>query len=136
MPRKIYKYNQSKATATFILYANEGKLAVKYKFEHGNPIANVPARCALTSEFAQNLLEQSSIFKKKIVVLERTISDGAKPSKSEKTLKHVDDVTTLSQAIDYIANNYGAVVKTEVAAKSFAEKKGFDFPNLGKTDDE
>jgi hypothetical protein len=130
MPRKIYKYNQPNATATFILYANEGKLAVKYKFEHGNPIANVPARLALESEFAQNLLENSPIFKKKIVVLEKVINDGEPAAKTEKTVKHIEEVKNISEAIDYLANTYGLVCKTAKAVKDTAAKKGIDFPNL------
>lgn len=127
--KKIYRLNQRKTTATFTLTANNGKVTVGYKFDHGNPILNVPPRLALDSEFAQDLLEGSPLFKRRIVVLERTIKDG-EGKKVEKVTNHVKGVTNVAQAVDYIANTYAVQVKTTKQAVEFAQKHGFDFPDL------
>lgn len=127
--KKIYKLNQAKTTATFTLTTNGGKMTVGYKFQDGNPIVGVPARLALDNQFAQDLLESSPLFKRRIVVLERTIKDE-EPQKNDKKLAHVKGVTNVAQAVDYIANTYGVTVKTTKQAVEFAAKHGFDFPEM------
>ena len=129
MSRKIYRLNQRKTTATFTLSTNNGKVSVGYKFDHGNPILNVPPRLALNSEFAQNLLEDSLLFKRRIVVLERTMK-AETPVKEEEIINHVKGVTNVAQAVDYIANTYAVQVKTTKEAVAFAKKHGFDFPDM------
>jgi hypothetical protein len=129
MSRKIYRLNQRKTTATFTLSTNNGKVSVGYKFDHGNPILNVPPRLALNSEFAQNLLEDSLLFKRRIVVLERTMK-AETPVKEEEIMNHVKGVTNVAQAVDYIANTYAVQVKTTKEAVAFAKKHGFDFPDM------
>lgn len=129
MSRKIYRLNQRKTTATFTLSTNNGKVSVGYKFDHGNPILNVPPRLALNSEFAQNLLEGSLLFKRRIVVLERTMK-AETPVKEEEIMNHVKGVTNVAQAVDYIANTYAVQVKTTKEAVAFAKKHGFDFPDM------
>lgn len=132
--KKIYRLNQRKTSATFTLTTNGGKMTVGYKFDHGNPILNVPARLALDNEFAQNLLESSVIFKRRIVVLERTIKDGEK-KEAKKVTNHVKGVTNVAQAVDYIANTYAVQVKTTKQAIEFAQKHDFDFPDLKVKED-
>lgn len=127
--KKIYKLNQAKTTATFTLATNGGKMTVGYKFQDGNPIVGVPARLTLDNEFAQNLLENSLIFKRRIVVLERTVKNED-VQKNDKKPSHVKGVTNVAQAVDYIANTYGVQVKTTKQAVEFAQKHGFDFPEM------
>ena len=45
-------------------------------------------------------------------------------------LKEIEDVTTVEQAIDYLASEYGVVAKTKLKAINEAHKHGIDFPNL------
>lgn len=113
----------------FTLPVNGGKMAVCYNFQDGNPITNVPARLTLDNKFAQELLENSPIFKRRVVTLERIITDEPQ-KKVTKELKHVKEVTNVAMAVDYIANTYGAKVKNTNQAVEFAKKHGFDFPNL------
>lgn len=130
MATKIYKLNQKRNSATFPLYANDGKMKVEYEFSNGNVLMKQPARCTLRNAFYQNLLESSTLFKNKIVTLERVIDDVVEEEKDETEYQNVDSVKTLSDAIDYVANTWGVQVKTIRQAKSIANKKGVDFPNL------
>lgn len=130
MATKIYKLNQKRNSATFPLYANDGKMKVEYEFSNGNVLMKQPARCTLRNEFYQNLLEASNLFKTKVITLERVIEDVVEEAKEAVEFQNVDSVKTLSDAIDYIANTWGVQVKTIRQAKSVANKKGVDFPNL------
>lgn len=138
MATKIYKLNQKKNSAIFQLTANNGKLTATYTFKDGNQfMPNQPARCMLHNEFYQDLLEQSDLFKRGIVVLERTIEEegAAKPRQAEKK-KQVDEITSPEQAIEYVFDTWGIVVKSGKQAVKIASQKGVEFPNLTeKTND-
>jgi hypothetical protein len=125
MATKIYKLKQRKNTASFTL---TGKLGnhVRYNFEHGNTMQQIPAKCVISNEYCQQLLENSDLYGS-VVALERVVKED-KPQKVELT--HVEDVTSVTQAVDYIANEWGVRVTTAKQAVREAEKHGFDFPNL------
>lgn len=132
MATKIYKLNQSKNSAEFPLYANGGKMKVNYVFKDGNQLTRQPARCTLTNEFYQNLLENCDLFKNGVISLERVIED--KQKKSSKAVKEqkqqVDEVTSPEQAIEYAFNTWGIVVKNGKQAVKIASQKGVEFPFL------
>lgn len=133
MATKIYKLNQKKNIAIFELAANNGKMKVTYTFKDGNQfLPNMPARCTLRDEFYQNLLESSDLFKRGIVKLERTIDENAKGTKKTEAPKksQVDEVTSPEQAIEYVFNTWGIVVKNGKQAVKIANQKGVEFPNL------
>lgn len=127
MPTKIYRLNQRKNTASFTLVGKLGN-HVRYNFERGNAMTGIPARCVLADEYCQKLLEESELFNN-IVVLERVIKDD-KPKEEEKELIHIDDVTSVSQAVSYVADNWGKRVTTARQAINVAKENGYDFPNL------
>ena len=139
MATKIYKLNQKKNVAIFDIPANDGKMMVTYTFKDGNQfMANMPARCTLRDEFYQNLLESSDLFKRGIVKLERVIDDSAKPQK-KVTLpqkQQVDEITSPEQAIEYVFNTWGIVVKSGKQAVKIASQKGVEFPNLAEKNNE
>lgn len=118
---------QRKNYASFVLTGKTGN-TVRYNFTGGNALGNVPARLTLGNEYCQQLLEESELFKSGVIRLERTDS---KPVVTQKP-KYIDvaDVKTVSQAVDFVANTWGATVKTAKQAKDFANKHGYDFPNL------
>lgn len=132
MATKIYKLNQSKNSAEFPLYANDGKMKVNYVFKDGNQLMRQPARCTLTNEFYQSLLEKCDLFKNGVISLERTINDNNKDSsKAEKVQnKQVEEITSPEQAIEYVYNTWGTTVKSGKQAVKFANMKGVDFPNM------
>lgn len=130
MATKIYKLDQKKNSATFSLSANNGKMQIEYTFKDGNQLTRTPARCTLRNEFYQSVLEGSALFQNGVIKLERTIKDETKAETKGSEYKDVDDITSPEQAIEYVFNTWGLVVKTAKQAKSFANKKGYDFPNL------
>lgn len=131
MATKVYKLNQPKNTATFTLYANHGRLPVHYEFKGGNQTTKVAATCTLRNEFYQLLLEHSDLYKNGIVKLERSFNDKeVQAPVADKALKPVENIKTAEQAVEYVANTWAVAVKNGKQAKSFANKKGYDFPNL------
>jgi len=132
MTTKIYKLNQKKNVAIFDIPANDGKMMVTFTFKDGNQfMPNMPARCVLRNEFYQNLLESSDLFKRGIVVLERTIDDEAKNDAPKEPKKQmVEEITSPEQAIEYVFNTWGIVVKSGNQAVKVASKKGVEFPFL------
>jgi hypothetical protein len=138
MATKIYKLNQKKNVAIFDIPANDGKMMVTFTFKDGNQfMPNMPARCVLRNEFYQSLLEKSNLFKRGVVVLERTIDDEAKEeAPQEPKKKMVDSVTSPELAIEYVFNTWGIVVKSGKQAVKVASQKGVEFPFLKeKTND-
>lgn len=125
---KVYLLNEPKNSAAFILYGDGGN-QVSYTFENGNINANVPASCVLSNPYYQMLLEQSELFRLNIVKLDPTrIYKEEEPQKA--VLTAVEDVKTVSQAVEYCAEHFGEVVKNSKQAKIVAEKNGYDFVNL------
>lgn len=132
MATKIYKLNQKKNVAIFDVPVNDGKMMVTFTFKDGNQfMTNMPARCTLRDEFYQNLLESTQMFKSGVIKLERTIEDKPKKTaKVENTAKQEESVTSPEQAIEYVFNTWGIVVKSGKQAVKIALQKGVEFPFL------
>ena len=131
MATKIYKLNQKKNSAIFNLTANDGKMTVTYTFKDGNQfMPNMPARCMLRNEFYQDLLESSDLFKKGVIKLDRIIEDSPKEETKTVQKQQVEEITSPDQAIEYVFNTWGIVVKSGKQAVKIASQKGVEFPNL------
>ena len=131
MATKIYKLNQKKNSAIFNLTANDGKMVVTYTFKDGNQfMPNMPARCMLRNEFYQDLLESSDLFKRGVIKLDRTIEDSPKEEAKTVQKQQVEEITSPDQAIEYVFNTWGIVVKSGKQAVKIASQKGVEFPNL------
>jgi hypothetical protein len=131
MATKIYKLNQKKNSAIFNLTANDGKMVVTYTFKDGNQfMPNMPARCMLRNEFYQDLLESSDLFKRGVIKLDRTIEDSPKEETKTVQKQQVEEITSPDQAIEYVFNTWGIVVKSGKQAVKIASQKGVEFPNL------
>jgi hypothetical protein len=131
MATKIYKLNQKKNSATFNLSANDGKLQATYTFKDGNQfMPNMPARCMLQNKFYQDLLESSDLFKRGVIKLDRTIEDSPKEETKTVQKQQVEEITSPDQAIEYVFNTWGIVVKSGKQAVKIASQKGVEFPNL------
>jgi hypothetical protein len=131
MATKIYKLNQKKNSAIFNLTANDGKMVVTYTFKDGNQfMPNMPARCMLRNEFYQDLLESSDLFKRGVIKLDRIIEDSPKEETRTVQKQQVEEITSPDQAIEYVFNTWGIVVKSGKQAVKIASQKGVEFPNL------
>jgi hypothetical protein len=131
MATKIYKLNQKKNSAIFNLTANDGKMQVTYTFKDGNQfMPNMPARCMLRNEFYQDLLESSDLFKRGVVKLERIIDETPKEEVVTAKKQQVEEISSPEQAIEYVFNTWGIVVKSGKQAVKIASQKGVEFPNL------
>ena len=131
MATKIYKLNQKKNSAIFNLTANDGKMVVTYTFKDGNQfMPNMPARCMLRNEFYQDLLESSDLFKRGVIKLDRIIEDSPKEETKTVQKQQVEEITPPDQAIEYVFNTWGIVVKSGKQAVKIASQKGVEFPNL------
>jgi hypothetical protein len=106
---------------------------VTYTFKDGNQfMPNMPARCTLRDTFYQDLLESTDLFKRGIIKLERVIDDNPNSVKTEEKQGKVqiDNITSPDQAIEYVFNTWGIVVKTAKQAVKIASTKGVEFPNM------
>ena len=138
MATKIYKLNQKRNSATFNLPANDGKMQVTYVFKDGNQfMPNMPARCTLRSQFAQDLLENSVLFRNGVVKLERVLEEGGKAKEPEAPKKkQEEEITSPEQAIEYVFNTWGITVMSGKQAAKIASQKGVEFPNLKERNQE
>lgn len=136
MAKKIYRLCQPKNTAQFNLTGKTGNV-VRYVFTGGNQLLRVPATCVLENEYYQWLLEHSKIFADRIVKIDRVIEDKKEEEKKpeEKKLIAVEEVRSVAQAVDYVANTWGLQAKSGKQALQFANAKGYDFPNMKTKND-
>ena len=114
---------------SFVLKGKSGN-SLRYIFERGSVVTNTPARLTLKTQYAQDLLEESELFKTGMVILERIDNDGQKKEEPKVEYKNEDSIKTVTQAVDYVAETWCEVVKTAKQAKEYAQKHGVDFPNL------
>lgn len=126
---KTYRIAKIMNNYSFVLKGKSGN-SLRYIFERGSVVTNTPARLTLKTQYAQDLLEESELFKTGMVILERIDNDGQKKEEPKVEYKNEDSIKTVTQAVDYVAETWGEVVKTAKQAKENAQKHGVDFPNL------
>jgi len=126
---KTYRIAKIMNNYSFVLKGKSGN-SLRYIFERGSVVTNTPARLTLKTQYAQDLLEESELFKTGMVILERIDNDGQKKEEPKVEYKNEDSIKTVTQAVDYVAETWGEVVKTAKQAKEYAQKHGVDFPNL------
>lgn len=126
---KTYRIAKIMNNYSFVLKGKSGN-SLRYIFERGSVVTNTPARLTLKTQYAQELLEESELFKTGMVILERIDNDGQKKEEPKVEYKNEDSIKTVTQAVDYVAETWGEVVKTAKQAKEYAQKHGVDFPNL------
>lgn len=142
---KTYRYNANRNTVSHILQGKNG-VTVRYNFERGNVITKQKPELILKNEYAQNLLENSELFKKGLVTLvrsEKTIEDmlkeneeQEKKTKSKASVIEVASVVTASDLLAFVNeedNREGSrMFKTASSALEWAKKHNYDFPNYMK----
>ena len=128
---KIYRYNQLRNTVKIDICSNGG-LRGTLVFDQGNVFTKEFPTVQVRTTFWQQVIEDSKLFKDGVIRLVQTIKEDSvlNPNILPDKLKEIEDVTTVEQAIDYLASEYGVVAKTKLQAINEAHKHGIDFPNL------
>lgn len=133
MVTKTYYLAQRKNNASFII--PNGRVNFRFNFQNGNVIEMTPPTYSTANPFYQSVIEGSELFEKGIIKIAHVVSD-TDTGQTGASLVQVLSVTSVSQAIDYIADNYQAKVTNFAQASSFAAEHGFCFPNIRRKNQE
>lgn len=133
---KTYRYNKLQNNAYHVLVGKSGN-TVRYNFANGNVLHRRFPELTLRNKYAQDLLEESDIFKNGLVSLTQSIkeaSDAEDVKVETKAAKSsgetVSTVTTPDELLAYVNENYGKQYTQPAKALAFAAGKGVAFPNL------
>lgn len=134
---KIYKLRQLRNNVSHVLIGKNGN-TMRYNFINGNVSVGIYPSITLRNKYAQDLLEESELFKRQDVVLERTVKTAEDDVKVEeqKSKSPVADVhealgvTTPDELLAYVNATYSKRFSDPAKALSFAAKEGDVFPNL------
>lgn len=141
---KTYILNRKMNASTFTVYT-EGGNGVCYQFKGGNVNTNTLPFFVTDNEYYQYVLEHSDLFRSGTVsydanTAKRMAQNAAKEvevanavaakieSEAEQTV--VSSIKSVTQAVNYVSENFGVVVRTAEQAKNEAAKHGVVFPNL------
>lgn len=126
---KTYKLTTQVRNSSIVLRGKTNN-AMRYNFSGGDPLTGKPATIMLRSQYAQDLLEGSDLFKNGYVRILRIDEGGETAIKVESDKTVVDDVTSPEQLLEFVADKLEKVYQRPEAALEFAKKKGFEFPNI------
>lgn len=138
---KVYRYNADRNVVSHILQDKNG-VTVRYNFERGNVITKRRPEIVLKSKYAQDLLEQSDLFKSKTVTLirsEKTPEDdlptpkNETPNPNEANAKSIEEVTNDTELLAFVnktdGRNERTAFRTPINALKWANENGYTFPN-------
>ena len=127
---KTYKLTQALRNSSFVLRGKTGN-AQRFNFSGGDPLTGKPATLMLRSQYSQDLLEQSEMFKRGYVKLERVDNGGETPTQEPKKEPiRMEEVNSPEQLIEFVATELEKPYKDPKFALKYAESKGYTFPNL------
>lgn len=141
---KIYKLRQLRNNVSLVLVGKNGN-TMRYNFTNGNVSMGVYPSISLRNKYAQDLLEESELFERQDVVLDRTIKtaeDDVVLTPKEDSPKKEDawlntqatsaatSVTTPDELLAYVNDTYSKRFSDPAKALAFAAKEGEVFPNL------
>lgn len=123
-----------KNNVSHVLVGNGGN-KMRYNFTGGNVATGACPEISLKSQYAQDLLEDSELFKSGAVVLVRKIrtreDEEKQPSlASREAVTEESQVTTPDELLAYINKNYEKKFTDPGKALAFAAKEGIVFANL------
>lgn len=130
---KIYRLRQVRNNVSHVLVGPGGN-TMRYNFTGGNVMTGTCPEISLKSQYAQELLEQSELFRSGMVIKVREIATSAdkaheKPDALPKA-DNVDSVTTPDELLAYVNTNYSKHFTDPAKALAFAAKEGLVFANL------
>ena len=133
-----YVYIEPKNNVSHVLTGVGGN-TVRFNFEHGNVITHKLPQLTLRSEYCQDLLENSELFKSGIV---RKINSIAEPSdvikdtqpyiKKEANAEEVRGIRTSDEVIAYINQRFEKDCRTLATAMKHAAKANLVFPDYNE----
>lgn len=126
---KTYKLTTKVRNASIVLRGKTNN-SLRYNFGSGDPLTGKPATIMLRSQYAQDLLEQSELFKDGYVALVRVDEGGEQVPVAPKETIVIEEVTSPEQLIEFVATNLEKVYQRPEAALAFAKGKNYEFPNL------
>lgn len=126
---KTYKLTTPLRSNSFVLRGKSNN-SLRYNFAGGDPLTGKAATLMLRSQYAQELLESSDLFKNGYVVLLRTDHGGESVKTQERPVEKIEDITSSEQLIEFVAEKLEKVYQRPEAALEYAKKNGFEFPNL------
>lgn len=141
---KVYRYNADRNSASHIIQGKNG-VTVRYNFERGNVVTKRKPEVVLKNKYAQDLLENSELFKGGMITLvrsERTPEDDLleqleskanEPTPTEPDPKVIGEVTNDSELLAFVnetdGRNERTSFRTPINALKWASENGYSFPN-------
>ena len=126
---KTYKLTTPARNSSIVLRGKTGN-SLRYNFAGGDPVIGKAATLMLRSQYAQDLMEESDIFKQGFVQLVRIDEGGESPVIDTNAPTVIEDVTSPEQLIAFVGETLEKVYQRPDAALNYAKSKGFEFPNL------
>lgn len=127
---KTYELTTPARNSSLVLRGKTNN-SLRYNFAGGDPLTGKAASIMLRSQYAQDLLEESDLFKQGYVRLVRMDAGGEKVAPAApKEPTVIEDITSPEELIDFVATKLEKVYQRPEAALNFAKSKGFEFPNL------
>lgn len=124
---KTYQLTTPARNSSIVLRGKTNN-SMRYNFVGGDPITGKAASIMLKSQYAQDLLEQSDIFKNGLVRLVKTNFGGETPIAKKATV--MENIKSPEQLIEFVATVLEKVYQRPEAALNYAKSKGYEFPNL------
>lgn len=127
---KTYKLTQALRNSSFVLRGKTGN-GQRFNFSGGDPLTGKPATLMLRSQYSQDLLEQSDMYRNGYVQLVRVENGGETPTQEPKK-DHipVEEVDSPEKLLEWVATELEKPYQRPEAALNFAKSKGYEFPNL------
>ena len=126
---KTYELTTPARNSSIVLRGKTNN-SLRYHFSGGDPLTGKAASIMLRSQYAQDLLEQSELFKNRYVRLVRSDEGGEEVQKTVQEPTIIEDVVSPEALIEFVATKLDKVYQRPDAALNFAKSKGFEFPNL------
>ena len=126
---KTYRLTTPARNSSIVLRGKTNN-GLRYNFTGGDPVTGKSATIMLRSQYAQDLLEESDLFKQGFIALVNTIEGGEIPIEKKQTVTVMEEITSPEQLIEFVATQLEKVYQRPEAALNYAKGKGFEFPNL------
>lgn len=137
---KTYRYNENRNSVSHILQGKNG-MTVRYNFERGNVVTKRKPELILKNKFAQDLLENSTLFKQKVVTLIRSEAEPSdvidetpkEETKEDKKVISEESVRTNADLVNFVNQVDNRTEKnaftTPARALKWASEHYYKFPN-------
>ena len=141
---KVYEYCEPKNEVVLNIKSPSGTYG-RLEFNNGNSTMRRKPRALVTDVLWANVIDNSSYMEQGLIKCVKSVmakSDvlvgNAAPAPVQKrvsakksaTLQALTEIMTLTDAQDYLANNFGMAVHNVNEARRIGEKCGVSFPNL------